>query len=385
MSDANRMLLSFVEEVAFGVFPSANLQDIRFVSESLKQETETITSAEVRSDRQIEDIVRANLNAAGDLSLELSFNTYDSFMEAALLSGDFSSAVTKSNVTFDMDDGDNSINNTVGDFDADGYLPNQWIKVSGFATDANNGLFKIVSVAALKMVLSHGVVVTEALGPSVTVLMGSQIVNGVEFRSFSLEKHYQDQSSEFAQFTGMTIDQFTLSITPGSIITGGFTFLGKKEVSASASAGSGNTVATTTDVMNAIDDVKDIVENKVALQSTALDLTLVNNLRQRAVIGVLGPISIGTGTVGVTGTLTKFFETKALMNKYLNFITSSLAFVSEDADGNSLVVDLPQIKFTDGQRINGGINTDILAEMSYTAFRHPVEGITIRIVKFPAP
>ena len=305
-------------------------------------------------------------------------------MEAALLSAAFSSLVTDTQITFSMDDGDNSINDSGSGFVAAGFLVNQWIRTSGFTTAANNDIFKIVSVTTAKMVLSHGVVVTEAAGDSITVLMGQQIVNGVEFRSFAIEKDYQDLVTEFAQLTGMTTDQMTLSVAPGSIITGGFTFLGKQEVSNTVSAGTGNTVATTTDVMNAIDDVKDIVENAVALQATAFDFTLVNNLRQRAVIGVLGPISIGTGTVGITGILTKFFETKVLMDKYLNFTTSSLAFISQDAAGNNLVIDFPQIKFTDGQRTGGGINTDILAEMSYTAFRHPVEGITIRIVKFDA-
>lgn len=72
------------------------------------------------------------------------------------------------------------------------------------------------------------------------------------------------------------------------------------------------------------------------------------------------------------------------MDKYLAFTSSSVALRFQDTAGNVMVFDMPKIKYTSGKRVAGGINQDVLAEMGFTAFRDPTEGITFRIVRFPA-
>lgn len=77
--------------------------------------------------------------------------------------------LTKTRTTYAMSASDNSIRDTSNNFIADGFSPGAHIVVSGFSNAENNGNFLIVSVAADKMILSGGTVVTENIGPSVTV------------------------------------------------------------------------------------------------------------------------------------------------------------------------------------------------------------------------
>ncbi len=384
---ADQVGLAFVVESTFGQVPSGppTLQDLRFTNESLKQETDTVSSAEIRTDRQVPAVIRTAIRGVGDINLEFSYDSYETFLEASLQSAGFSSLVTNTDSTYSMDDGDNSINDSASQFVVDGFLANQFIELSGFTDPANNGFFKIVSVAVGKMVLSHGVVVTEAAGDTVTIDMGAQIVNGTTQTSYFIEKVFTDLSNEFVRYLGMTIDTFSLDIAGESIVTGSFSFLGAKAESNTATGGDGsNTSVPTTEVFNTVDNVIDVFENAVSFVATSLSFSLGNNLRARSVLGTLGAESVGAGKIDVTGTIQAFFATKAEMDKYRNFTTTAITVVLQDDDGNTYIIDFPSVKYTDGEQVVSGENTDIIADLPFTAFRSATEGITIRIAKFDA-
>ncbi len=138
--------------------------------------------------------------------------------------------------------------------------------------------------------------------------------------------------------------------------------------------------------MAGVDDVLAIIENGAAIaQVEMFDFDLTNNLRQRKQIGTLGPVSIGSGKVGCTGSLQMYFSDQTIMDKYRNDTETSLAIVMKDSANNSYVFDWPRVKLTEGAASAGGQNQDIMANMKFMAKRHATEGITARIVRFPAP
>ena len=53
MSNSDELRLSFVEESSYGVHPGGTLQKARFTSEDFGQDTQHVTSAEIRDDRQV--------------------------------------------------------------------------------------------------------------------------------------------------------------------------------------------------------------------------------------------------------------------------------------------------------------------------------------------
>lgn len=470
MSNSDNMQLAYAQESSFGVAVTGPFNVLRFTSESLKQNTSTTRSAEVRPDRQVGDITRNSVNAGGGVNFELSAQSQDDMLKAALMadsgwstlpsktaitiaaantgnkltdSGNgfvtagfvsgqrvtisgFTGAGTTANGTFTLgtvaageivligatlvDDaagesvtiqvvtpritaatisaaaGDNSLNDSGNGFLTAGFAANQWVKVSGFtgASTTANGYFKIVTAAAGKLVVSGATLIDDAAGESVTILAGESIVNGTTMPSFNLEKKFSDLASELAVLKGMAVDQMSLNVTAEAIITGSLSFMGKNEVSLAASTGNAYAAAPTTDVMNAVDHVLHIIEGGAGsdFDARAFSLQLANNLRTRLEIGEVGISSLGKGKCIVTGKLQAYYTTKAIMDKYLAMTASSLAVVVKDTAGNAYIVDLPRLRYTDGQRVAGGENQDIVADMSWSACMHPTEGITARIVRF---
>ncbi len=292
--------------------------------------------------------------------------------------------------------------------DLSGFVAGQRILVAGFTEAANNGIKVIVSASANELVVAE-VLVTEPLGDAVTIdnvssmvveattlvdevigdtvtaTMASQIVNGVAFRSFTMEREYSDRSNEFARFPGSMIDTLNLEITAEQIITGSFGFIGKNGASATASLSDGVPQdAPTKDVMTAVDDVLALLENNTEQDATTLSFQVQNKLRQRTNIGVLGAVSVGAGRIGCSGTVQMYFEDKSIMDKYLNYETSRLAVMTEDADGNVYIVEFPRMKYTSGQAVAGGTDTDVIADMAFSAYRNPDEDVTVRITRFAA-
>lgn len=384
VGDSNRVQLAYVAESAFGVQKTGlNLQILRHTGETLKQDTSIQQSSEIRSDRQIADVARTGIGVSGQLNVELTYSSYDDLLAAALMSSGWSSPVTVGPAaTISAANSDNSFNDSGNGFGS--IVANQWIKVSGFTTAANNGYFKVVSAAAGKIVVSGGTLTDEAAGDSVTVVMGAQVVNGTTKTSFNIERTYEDLSNELSIFLGCMINELGLNVSLDSMITGNFGLIGKKEESLESSGGTGYTAASTTEVMNCVDDILALFENQVAVDSTSFSLSLNNNLRARNKLGELGAFDVGTGTISVTGSLQAYFQSKTLFDKYLNFTSTSLSIKLEDGAGNAYIVDLPNVKFTDGQRQAGSQNQDIIADLQWQAFLDTTEDITIRIVKFAA-
>jgi hypothetical protein len=436
--------------------------ELRFTGEQFGQTTVVEESDEIRDDRQVADVKRSSVSAGGEMNFELSYGMLDDLLEAALMSADWPDVVTDEQTTFSMDSTDNSINDSGSGFVAAGFLANQWIKTSGFATAANNGYFKIVSITAGKMVLAGGTVVTEAAGATDTqitfsmdstdnsindsgsgfvaagfvagqqvkisgftesanngyftlvsvtagkmvlsggtvvtevagdsvtvadtriVTMGAQVVNGTTERFFSIERAYKDLT-KYAVYNGMEVNALSLSVAAGGKITGSLGFMGKAETSSASSYSKGTAqAAAENDVMSAVDEVSDILEGMSSQSVKSLSLSLSNNLRERTVIGEVGPESFGAGRLAVSGSFEIYLADSTLLDKYLNQTASSISVIFEDAAGNAYIVDLPQIRYTDGKRVAGGKDTDIMAAVTFAAYRDETEDVTIRIARFAA-
>ena len=385
MSDADRVNMAFVEEVTFGVSPSASMDRLRFTSEGLNMETDTVQSAEITSDRTVKDLIRTNIRGAGDINVELSYDVIDDFLQAALFSAGGASAIALApggNTVITT----NTFHSTAGTpFSV--YSVGQWVATQGHVNAANNGVFKIEAIngGGDDLVVSGGTLVNES-AVAATFIQGAQVVNGTTLNSYTIEREYADISNEFEVFRGMSVDSISLNIAINSIITAAISFVGKDAASATTSPGSGYTAAPTNDVMNTIDHVAKVIEgdgSNVSVDITALTMQIANNLRTRMQLANLGAISIGQGKFVPTGTYQKYFASKTLMDKYLNQTASALAVVLQVGTTEAYVIEFPLVKFHSGQRIAGGENTDIIADLGWTALKHPTEAVSMRITKWP--
>jgi len=389
-AQADRIKLIYNEEVTYGTFePAATYTELRLTSESLQKTTESVVSQEIRSDRQNVDVIRTGIGAGGDLNFELSYATYDDYFRWVLMN---SATAWPAVVVIAGPLSDIAAVAATNEFTSVAFtaMPalNTWIKVSGFtgaATTANR-IWKVLSVVASTAirVTQLGILVDDAAGEPVTITGGSQLVNGTTFWSHSIQKDYSDLTAPlvFERLTSLGVNTMSLNVPVGGVITGTFGLLGQTAISSAVDIDGAPTAANTNEVMAAVEDVQAIQENAADYGSLAFTLNLNNNLRQRQEIATLGAISVGAGSIDVTGNVQAYFKDVAAMDRYLNFTSSNISIVFADSAGNNYVIDIPEVLYTDGKRVAGGRNTDIIADLSWQAKRDPTELITMKIVKF---
>lgn len=82
---SNRTALRYIAEVTPGTTPATPaLKDIRYTGESLNFDRTSATSKEIRSDRNTANLIPVKASSGGDVNYELSSQSFDDFLEAAL-------------------------------------------------------------------------------------------------------------------------------------------------------------------------------------------------------------------------------------------------------------------------------------------------------------
>lgn len=384
MSDSDRVALRGLKESSLGVTPASALNGFRFTGETLSQDVSTETSAEVSPDRQTTDIIRTGKEVGGEVNFESSYGSHDEYLAAALYSADWGAELTITAITISAANADNSFNDSGSGFPA--FVAGHWIKVEGFTEAANNGYFQVVSAAAGKIVVG-ATLVTETAGDSVTI-RGTAIRNGTTRSSFTLEKEFTDKT-QFEYFKGCLVDALNLSFASRSILTGSFTFTGLTGGMEASTAGTGAPVASNENpILNASSNVVKIQEGGSDLGAgiyvKSLDLSLKNNARGRDAIGSLENVDYGNGSLDLSGKMIIYFHNNALYDKYLEDTASSWSVVVQDSAGNAMAYSVPQLKFTNGKVLVAGKNSDVMAEMEWTAYKDPTDDYTFQIDKWAA-
>jgi len=357
--------------------------------ESLGYNIDYISSAEIRSDRQITDLIQAGADATGELSFELSYGSFDDFMEGALMS-DWSADLNISLATISADKSNSRFTSSVS-----GALSNvsagQWIKVAGFETDsgANNGFYMVTSAANGTLDVTPAPATGESDPSGGVTIKGSMLRNGTTEHSYSIERKHTDLSPNvYFAFAGMMVNQMSVSVQANSILTGSFDFIGKACSVATSSMSSGSVVSANSNrVMNAVANVANILEDNTAVSSClvrGIDFNVNNNLRGLDSIGQLGNCDIGVGQCDVTGTLDAYFKNKDLFAKYIAGTETSLSFRVTDSAGNVYIFTFHRVKFSADTVNTPGANADIMENITWTAFRDQTYDCTIQIDKFAA-
>jgi len=362
----------------------------RITSESLNYAINTTTSQELRSDRQISDLVQTDASASGDLSFEFSANTFDEFLMGVLYYDNAAwptettlGGVAQTDISFTNATG--VINWVTGGFSA-ALSAGDLIHISGATNTGNNGWAVVSEVTDDNNIIVENLTLTDELaGASITITYNCHIYNGTTERSYTIERAHEDINQWFA-FKGMIANQLSLNIASGSIVTGSFSFMGSETTLTQEpySCGAG-TAAPTTTVMNAVTNVANIYEGGTTTTSgcfcQSLDFTINNNVRALNSIGSLYACDMGAGTISVDGNMQLYFVDETAYNKFLNNTATSLMFTLEDSAGNSYAVSIPEIKFSTASVNASGINQDVMQATGFTAILDPDFSYTIAIGK----
>jgi len=382
-ADANYARLSFKPETAFDETPAAGLalKNFPYTKEGLEYDKTTEVSAEVRSDRNVEDIVPVGGDSKGTVDFELSdyAEWFDTFLAAALMTD----GITNTSAAALNDDG--IVVSTVSPVESQFGPPQSPPIRVGRAVVFNDLLVSGSILPSIIMSrddsdLPYSIMkVRPSLGGEGPILSGAtyglkEIKNGKTRRSFFIEKNFTDMAKSVG-YAGMMIDEFSLDITSRKLITGSMSFIGAK-----AYQNGGFTVATRTDtsgnVLSASNNVGAIKCGSGTADVKSLKLKIKNNLRGQDAVASASNTGIGVGRCEVTGTLEVYFSSMALYDSIVAHETVSL-IVGLTLGKYCLAFYLPAIKLLKGNPNVSGVNSDLMLPIEFQAKRDPFENASI--------
>lgn len=288
------------------------------------------------------------------------------------------------------------ISSTLLDFTTLGLLVGDWIKIGGgsaglqFVTVANNDWVRISAISANAMTFDNLPVgwASESSSGSLTIRFwtGSRLNVGTISQSFTFEKSIQSQNSpEYLTYLGNIVNTLALSFKPSSAVTGVTTFMGMSSAVGSTTLSATPTAATTTSIINCVNNVARIAENGAIIANgnaiTQLDFTINNQLREQQAVGSFGLVGIGAGDSEIKGTLDTYFADRTLYQKFINNTDSSInARVA--INSQAYTFDIQNLTYTDATVDAAGRNQDVFVKLSFEAKLNSSIGNQFQIQRF---
>jgi len=389
MANGSRHSLYSVEESTYGTTPTNPALDlVRVTGTTLGLAKDSLQSEEIRSDRQIADFRLGANQVGGDINFELSYGSFDQFLEAVLLSADWAAPADTGTTT--LSQSATQITRASGSFITDGFKAGQTAEVTGYSGSGANGLVKITGVTALELdvtALDGQTLAVEAGDGDEQVVASESIKAAAERRSFSFIRHFADietADNPYYIYRGVELNSVQFTISANSMITGTFSIIGQSQETAQDLTGLGTPTynpASTTSPLDSFTGTLDEGGTAVAVV-TEISMTLQNGIEPRFVVGSKNSIYPSVGRSNLTGQVTAYFEDSSLVNKFLNETESSITFTLPDGAGNQLRVTIPRIKYTGGQPDVSGEGPITLA-MPFQALLDSTESSNIRIERIP--
>lgn len=302
MADGSRHSAYYIAEATYGVTPATpSMTKIRHTGCTIGLDKDTLSSAEIRDDRNISDFRMGQNKVGGNIEMEsINDAAFEDFL-AATLCGAWDTNVLKNGTT------------------------RQSFAVLRYFGDLGAGNKPY------------------------------HIVNGVEFASADIKV----SANAIATVSFETIDQ--------SYVAG-----------EAAPAGATLGTASTTTPMDAFTGT--ILEGGSAIAVvTEFSLKIDNNMDRRFVIGSRNTIRPSIGRCNITGSCTVYFESGAMLDKFLGDTPSSLS-VQLTAGSDTLTILLPKIRYTGGKPDVSG-EGPITLTMPFQAVYDSSTGAAIQITR----
>ncbi len=384
LSEANRVAVSYIEEVTPGTTPAAAFQEIPFTSVSIEANVNTTTTQSIRSDRMKDDLLRLSGMTQGDIAVETTYGVHDDFMESAF--GSEFDPFTLTATTIDAASADNSFNDSGTGFNTTKIKPGMFIRTSGFATAANNGTHLVVSVTTGKIVVSAATTLaTEAAGASVTIKSNS-LRTGTAKKFFSIQRAFKDVGT-YSIHRGMIVSNFALNVASAATVTSTFSFMGRDTQWATSSFSTGAELAIPAwEAMTSTANVRKVYIDGAESSATgvffrSINLTVNPNVRELQAVSNFYSIAHNVGSFDITAATEAYFNDKTLLEKFINGTALSISYEFVDPSGDVYVVYLPYCKLSAGTTGNIQLNSDTTQSVTFTALVSPTLGFMAQISK----
>lgn len=212
-----------------------------------------------------------------------------------------------------------------------------------------------------------------------------QLKAGTERRTFSFVRYFADISDKpYFIYTGCELTSLKLNIVANAMITGSFGVIGRAQSLAANTTGLGTPTYPTVSATTPLDSFTGTLNeggSEIAVV-TEVNFTLENGIAPRFVVGSADGIAPSIARSNLTGNISAFFESAALLEKFVDGTESELDITLPDAAGNEVKIIVPRIIYTGGQPDVDG-EGPIIVNMPFQAVRDATETTNFLIERTP--
>lgn len=351
------------------------LLTLRSTGRNINVEKNVLESQEVDEDGQETDARHGFQRTVGAPGFQLSRADYDNFIEYAMgREWDLGSTVVSTGVNLSVNASTKVITRTSGSWITLGFRPGDIVLGDNFTNDGNDGQRRVTAVTANNLTVSDpdNTMVSETAGSGKTVtLVGKRIDVGTEMMTLMIERAFSD-IAQYQRFTGCAIDQFGLTIEPESMVNGTFNILGMLAAAVAGSSLSGVSPLTHSGNSPYAAFEGEIFENgSIISVVTALNFTLARNRSLNAVVGAKTSPDVFDGTAKLSGTLSAYFDSAALLNRFINETESTIWLRMDDPNAigtHFMNIVFPRVKYNGGT-IDPPQEGPVVMEMPFRALK----------------
>lgn len=383
ISKGVRKVVGYKKETTWGVPAGATGGKLlRRVTADFNLTKEAYTSNEITPSMQTIDMRHGVRSVEGSLEAELSPGTYADFM-GSVLARNFTTGgtTTGASVTIAASGSFFTVTRAAGDFLADGFYVGNLVRLTGAglnAANAGNNLL-VVSLTALVMtvkVLSATTLVAE--GPIATVdvaVVGKQTyvpLTGHTDDSYSVEQWYSDISQ--SELTcGLKIGSFSVDLPATGLVTASMSFTGKNLEQTGTSRYFTSPTATNTEGIFAAVSGALIVNGVPVALVTSMNINIERALEAANVVGSNFAADVFTGKIGVSGSMSVYFEDATFRDYFDNESKVSIIMAlttGEEKNAAAIVFTMGKVKINSGTAAD--VELGILRSMDFQALQNDV-------------
>jgi len=175
-----------------------------------------------------------------------------------------------------------------------------------------------------------------------------QLVSGSTRRTFTFQRFFADIST-YIRSEGCEINTIGMSVAPNAIATVDFGVVGLSQDDDNAAIAGATSVAASAECpFDSFTGTINEGGSAIAIVQQ-IEWSLENGIEPQFIIGSKTAAEKSIGKSRATGTLTAYFSSVALMNKFINETSSSIDYTLVDGAGNELKFSFPNVKYNGGQ------------------------------------
>lgn len=383
LASSSLVELAYDPEVTYGVIPTTGGHfKLRFTGESLNYEISKEVSAEINSSRTVSSKVPVSASTSGDIETEMSYKEYDPFIEAALQStfttfgvngvgaAFICTAFTATTITASVATSGASIFTNL--------KPGQFFRLTAPGNPNDGKILKVhMTTAPTSTVLTVDASTpltaggTNVAGCTVST---SRLTNGATQKSFCIERRATD-IGEFWCYSGQVVGSWDINMASDSLTTQTFSFTGRKAQRNVATHLPGTaTESSAYDIhSSATGPVCLLWVDGAPLANTfvqSFSLSYDNGAEAQMAMCGIGAVGVRSNTVSATGSMSVYFASGTLFDKFTSNTNIALTVSTLDASGNGYVITLPKVNIS----AVGGANApskdqDMILDIEFEALR----------------